>query len=477
MGETLHLFSEACVLGESAAQLRVVPARIHIENGVIVEVQEGVGATASGAQTRRGQLVTPAFVNGHTHVALNALRGLPGADTASGNMVEDVFFRLEEHVRPDDVRAFARVGALECALNGVGVIFDHYYHALSLAEGLRDVGLAAVVAPTLQDLAGPGRASSEQALADTQTLSGAPWAAVGIVPAVGPHATDTVSGALWSRALDLAERLQIPLHAHVAQSAEEWQRVFAREGRGPLAWLAHAGLLEREVPQLLVHVLFADRADLGRLRAGRHVLGSCPFSQVQFGYPAPVHEWEAAGVPWLVATDCVASNDSMNVQKELRLLAGQSSYAVTHGDRVRALLEGATPAKVEAVAAQRYQRAQANVPAANPAVLLSRVWSVPGSWHPRLRTGAIAVGRRADLATWDLAHPSMWPTNGAGAGPLRSLAFGDTAPALRGLCVGGRWLGEPDDVRALVRTVEAAAMLDEAEARRRELFARAGLRL
>lgn len=473
MGENFEIRAAACVVGESAGDLRVVPARVRVQDGLIVELEESPAHGAGPLDD--GLLLTPAFVNGHTHVALNVLRGVVSADAAAGNMVEEVFFRLEEHLQPADVRAFARVGALECAVNGVGVVFDHYYHAVALAEGLRDVGLAAVVAPTLQDLAGPGREASDQALEDTSTLDGAAWRAAGIVPAVGPHATDTVSGALWSRALDLAEALEIPLHAHVAQSAEEWQRVFAREGRGPVGWLEHAGLLEREVPQLLVHALYLDRADLGRLRADRHLLGSCPFSQVQFGFPAPVHEWERAGIPWLVATDCVASNDSMDVQKELRLLAGQASYAVTHGDPLRAMLADATPAHVQRVAQERHERAQANVAATDPSALLSRVWSVPGAWHPRLRTGAIAVGRRADFATWDLHHPSMWPTAGAGASPLRSLAYGDTSPALRGLCVGGRWLGEPNDVRALLRTEAAATMIDEARARRDELLARAGL--
>ena len=38
--------------------------------------------------------------------------------------------------------------------------------------------------------------------------------------------------------------------------------------------------------------------------------------------------WSEVGVRWVVATDCAANNDSMNVQQELRLVAGLRSVGV-----------------------------------------------------------------------------------------------------------------------------------------------------
>jgi cytosine/adenosine deaminase-related metal-dependent hydrolase len=37
----------------------------------------------------------PAFVNGHTHLAMGALRGITGSGSFDGNVVEDLFFKLE----------------------------------------------------------------------------------------------------------------------------------------------------------------------------------------------------------------------------------------------------------------------------------------------------------------------------------------------------------------------------------------------
>ncbi len=448
------------------------PARVDVRHGVIEAVHPldeapppPDGATSIDLGDR---LLVPSFVNAHTHLALQGLRGAKAPAALQGNLVEDVFFRWETALGPEDVRAFTRVAALECALHGIGVVFDHYYHAEAVAAGLRDVGLAGVIAPTLQDLDGPGRDHAETALAATEALRADAWSEAGIVPAVGPHATDTVSAELWRRALELAERHGLALHAHVAQSAEEARRCLDRHGVSPVAWLEREGLLHVDVPQLLVHVLYLDDADLARLDPTRHVLGSCPFSQVQFGFPAPIEEFEDRGLPWFVGTDCGPSNDSMNVQQELRLLAGQSTYAVSYGAAHAALRGRVERATVDAVERERRTAAERHGPMRTPEVLLRSVTDGPGSWHPGLRTGAIEPGRRADLAVYDPRHPALWPADDL----LVGLVYADLSPALCGLMVGGRWICPLDDVGALLRRDEVGDWIEEASRRAAALHAR-----
>ena len=73
------------------------------------------------------------------------------------------FFRFEKHLSAADVRVFSRLAAFESALLGIGQVWDHYYYGFEVAEALREVGLGGVVAPTLQDLAGPGAERSQDA--------------------------------------------------------------------------------------------------------------------------------------------------------------------------------------------------------------------------------------------------------------------------------------------------------------------------
>ena len=271
----------------------------------------------------KAQLVTPAFVNSHTHLPMAALRGIEGTAAAlSGNVVADLYFTVEKEMEEADVRAFARMGCYESLLNGVGFVWEHYYHGKALAEALVDTGLAGIVAPTLQDRAGPGVPLLEAALQETMDIDdNAQLRGRGIGAAVGPHATDTVSEALWRRCGDLARARGLPLHAHVGQFADEYAQVQREQGCSPVAWLGRMGLLGEAGEAagggpgfLLVHGQWASRRDLALLDPARHVPVLCPHSHLRFAFPARLDDWRAAGLRVAVATDAAASNDGMCVQ-------------------------------------------------------------------------------------------------------------------------------------------------------------------
>ena len=467
----LQLHSRNCVLGDSPETYRVVPARVVIREGVIVEVEPGVETPREGDHALGEQLLAPAFVNAHTHLALHACRGLARPETLEGNLVEDIFYVIERHLEVGDVEAFARVAALECLLHGVGTVFDHYYHGPSTARAARDCGLAAVIAPTLQDLAGPGASTWERALSQTRELDDEPWKQCGIVAAVGPHATDTVSAELWRRAVELAADRNLVLHAHVAQSAEETRRSLDENGCSPIDWLHREGLLPAGSRQLLVHALFVSEENLGQLDPTSHVLGANPYSQMQFGYPAPVQEWMQAGLDWFVGTDCGASNDSMDVQKELRLISGQSTWSVTWSESRRELRAGIDAGRVDSVEQERRTAATTGAILRDPRQLLHRVWGAPGTWHPALRSGVIEPGARAQLCVYDPGHPALWP----GRDLLRGLALGGIAPALTGVIAAGEWVGEPGNPAACLRDPVVREWMQEASRRHALLLERAGI--
>lgn len=406
--------------------------------------------------------ITPAFIDAHTHLALAFLRGLETKLPRGANLVEDFFFRYESLLGAEDVRAFVRASAYESLLSGVGLVYDHYYFGEAVADAIASTGLAAVVAPTLQDLGGPGRAMHEQALEDTARIADG-WSDRGIFAAVGPHATDTVSEALMERALALAEGKSLPVHVHVAQSVEEYRRSIEQRGASPFEWLDRVGVLARAPRALFVHALFASDSDLDRLDPSRHALGFCPFSQVVFGIPARADRWRARGRTFFVATDCAASNDAMNVQKELRFLAGLGTAAVSGGAEYEAFLREGGLDRAGAVAASRAAAARFDAHE-----LLARVWDVPGSLHPAFVAGVLAPGALANAIVWNHAHPSMWPLHDV----ARSLAFGDTAGAIHAMFVCGKEIGRAGDYHASVlESVECRDARTEANARLAALLA------
>lgn len=453
------IYSET-VLKPEGAGLAIGPASIGIEGSSIVAVQQ---RRHPQAEVLTDRLIAPAFVNAHTHLAMSAYRGIGGLASLRNNVVEDLYYALESGLEPGDVRAFTLLACAESLLNGVGCVWDHYYFGNEVAEAARISGLSAVVSPTLQDQNGPGTTRLEEQLDATVAIArDASLEEAGVVAALGPHATDTVSGRLWRRIADLASEHQLPLHLHAAQSVDEYRRVMARQGTSPLGWLQREGWLQSAPHALLVHLLYADRADIERLDPERTTLVYCPASQLQYCFPAPVARWRELGRSWVIGTDCGACNDTMNVQAELRLASGPQ-FGVVQTPAFRAFWEGGDD--VESVARERTERLDwARI---DPVALLDSVLEGPGRLHPILKVGAIRPGYRANLVAYDLTHPAFWP----GTDVLRALALQDAARAISRMMLSGAWLSpDGDHARTVLASDWLAEAREQADARRARLL-------
>jgi len=472
-----RLRSDRVLLGDGARGFRLVPAELTIDGAHIVDVlepwDEGFPDGGDDLTDLTGSIVTPSFVNAHTHLAMSAFRGLATPRVISGNVVEELYFRLESHLQPGDVRAFSRIAAVESLLSGVGCVWDHYYFGDEIVQALRDTGLEGVVAPTLQDLAGPGVSQCESqweltlSLADDAALLGD-----GIGVALGPHATDTVSPDLWRRIARASADHSLPIHVHVAQSIEEYERAMDRHGASPVAGLQRDGVLDAAHRLFLVHGLFVSRHDLSLLDGDRHRLVHCPWSQVQFGFPAPERAWLDADIPLALGTDCGACNDTMDVQREMKLMAWGPSYATSFSPQIEHFLADGTLGSARLLSARRIEQVGAQQVSGRTERLLDAVWQVPGEAHPALRQGVLDVGARANLAVWDPGHPALWP----GTDYLHGFVMGGMSGALRGLFLGGRAAIDPaEGPAALLADPRLDHWRSEASERLALLLDRAGV--
>lgn len=225
-----------------------------------------------------------------------------------------------------------------------------------------------------------------------------------------------------------------------------------------MGWLERRGALAR-ASLVGAHAIFASDDDLARLRG--HTLVWCPLGAVQFAFPARPDRWAAAGLDWAIATDCAGTNDAMSPQAELRAVAALGAAAPSHHPRYEAFLTHGEAAAAREAWQARTAAFDVFAPLTAPAVLLQRIWSIPGALHPRLRAGLLAEGALANLAVWDLDHPCLWP----GREPLRALTHADATKALHALWVTGRRVGRDGALGELRHGPEYREALDEANGR------------
>lgn len=409
--------------------------------------------------------VVPAFVNGHTHLGMAPLRGITSRAARAGDVVKDVFFRIEEHLTPADVLAFTRVAAFECLLAGVAEVWDHYYYGESIAQALLEVGLTGTVAPTLQDVSGPGCQRADDELEATHLIaSNSRLRAFGIDAALGIHASDTASDELLRRAGDLARSLGLPVHLHLLQSPAEFHhRQSPHEATGIRAVLEHL-----DGTRLVVaHALFASRSDVAALCKSGATLAFCPLSQAQFGFLGPIEDWLESGGGFALGTDSVASNDTLDVQRELALTANLAGFRAAHGSERDRFFETGDQEAARALEARR-QHLVAHSRLLDPSAVLLAAWGMHLPGGPR----GIQPGAPANLLVLDPDHPALFPADDLS----RLLVHAAIAPAIHQLLVHGQPVAEAGHLqRGLLGKDEYKSALGEALARRSELYARAGI--
>jgi 8-oxoguanine deaminase len=352
---------------------------ISIEDGLIDEI--GEGAAPPGAEDLDGAVVAPGLVNTHHHLYQTLTR----ARAQEADLFTWLRTLYPTWARIDDEMEYAaaRCGLAELALSGCTTVFDHHYVFPRGVSGLveaevnaaQELGVRIVASRGSMDL---GESDGglppdslvediDAILADTERLAAtADGEMVQIVAA--PCSPFSVTTRLMEESAELARRLGLQLHTHLAETVEE--EAYCRElfGCTPVEYLERVGWLAEDVwCAHCVHLSAGDVASFGRTDVG---VAHCPTSNLRLGAGvAPVRELLDAGVRVALGVDGSASNERSDLFTEVKnaLLVARGRggpAALTARDALRLGTRGGA------------------------AVLR------------RDDIGALEVGRRADLAVW-----------------------------------------------------------------------------
>jgi cytosine/adenosine deaminase-related metal-dependent hydrolase len=304
---------------------------IRIEDGFVAEV--GSGEPPERGDDLAGAVVTPALINTHHHLFQTLTRAR--AQEA------DLFTWLKElyplwaRLDAEAEYAAARTGLAELAFSGCGTVFDHHYVFPHGEEGLieaelqaaRELGVRIVASRGSMDLGEsdgglPPDSLVEEldaVLADTERLAGlheqGPGARVQL--AVAPCSPFSVTGRLMAESAELARSLELPLHTHLAETAEEEAYCLELCGCRPVDYLEQLGWLAGDV--WCAHCVHLDGGDIGKLAATGTGVAHCPTSNLRLGAGvAPVRSLLDAGGRVGLGVDGSASNERGDLLFEVK---------------------------------------------------------------------------------------------------------------------------------------------------------------
>jgi cytosine/adenosine deaminase-related metal-dependent hydrolase len=296
------------------------------EDGLVVAVGDGQPPETVGRSELNGALVTPGFVNTHHHLYQSLTRArAQEADLFTWlRELYPVWARLDAEAE----YAAAKYGLVELMTSGCTTVFDHHYVFPRGGDGLIEAEMQAAEELGVRLI--PSRGSMDlgesdgglppdslveepdEILADTERLASKHPELV-----VAPCSPFSVTGGLMRESAELARRLGLQLHTHLAETVEEEEYCRELYGCRPVEYLGELGWLEGDV--WCAHCVHLNDADIAAFAAGGVGVAHCPTSNLRLGAGiARVRELLNAQVRVGLGVDGSASNERGDLSLEVK---------------------------------------------------------------------------------------------------------------------------------------------------------------
>jgi len=386
MSETL-IRGAVAVVTMDGTRREIAGGDVLIRGGVIADVGQGL-ATAGRVVQAAGCVVTPGLVNTHHHLYQTLTRAVPGGQDALLFGWLRTLYPIWARFGPEEMFVSAQAGLAELALSGCTMTSDHLYlypNGARLDDTIAaaaEVGLrfhptrgAMSIGESAGGLPPDTLVEREDAILEdmVRVVDRFHDASEGAMVRVGlaPCSPFSVTRDLMREAAVLARDKGVMLHTHLAENDEDIAYSLAKFGCRPGQYAEDLGWTGADVWH--AHCVKLDAGEISLFARSGTGVAHCPCSNCRLGSGiAPVRAMRDAGVKVGLGVDGSASNDAGNLVAEARMAM---------------LLQ-----RVAGGADKMSAREALEIATLGGARVLGR-----GD------CGSIEVGKRADLAVWDVS--------------------------------------------------------------------------
>lgn len=296
-------------------------ADIAIRGGRITDVGELPDIQASEVIDAYGCVVSPGLINAHTHLPMTLFRGYAD-DYRLDVWLNDHIFPAEARLDARSVYCGAMLGIAEALSSGTTSVSDMYYFSDAIAEACAESGIRANLSRSIVttepdfDIETDSRAQEARAL--FERWHGHDAGRIKIDMSI--HAEYTSHPRVWEQVAHQAQKLSAGIQLHLSETQREHAGCFDRYNLSPAMALERAGVFE--APVACAHCVWLSDQDMDILK--RHGASAVhnPVSNLKLASGVMrLPELIKRGVNVALGTDGAASNNSLNLFKELKLAA------------------------------------------------------------------------------------------------------------------------------------------------------------
>ena len=375
-----------------------------------------------------GRILMPAFANAHTHTAMVLMRNAAD-DRNLHDWLFQMIFPMEERLRREDVLSGSLLGIAQMIRGGIGACADMYYHADASIEAAALSGFRMNICCEGKEAdAASGRIEIRPDLLASFRRECQDAGNGRILPSLMIHSVFLYDDYLYPALAGMARDAGVPIHTHISETKKEVEDCLQKYGQSPVAQLADFGVFDG--PCLAAHGVHLSEEDLSILAAHPVTVVHNPSSNMKLGSGmADVASMIRHGIPVALGTDGAASNNALDLYREMRLAA--------------------FIAKCRAFDAS-----------VMPAARVFRMATVDGMRGMGFgKSGVVEAGMKADLQIVDTRDVSLCPLGD----PVSAMVYSASAGNVESLMVDGRMLMRKrelltiDEERVCFEAVRAAA--------------------
>ena len=319
-----------------------------------------------------GNLLMPGFKDAHTHSAMTLLRSYAD-DMPLQAWLNEQIFPVEAKLDGEMIYHLTKLAVLEYLTSGITAIFDMYLTPESIAQACVDMGMRCVQVSAVNNFSQSVELTDEM----YRKLNGKhPLLSY----MIGCHAEYTCSKELLEKISSLAHQYKAPVYTHISETASEVEECRGRYGMTPPVFLDSLGMFDYGGGGY--HCVHMTEEDMDIFQKKGLYVVTNPGSNTKLASGiAPISEYLKRGIKVAIGTDGPASNNCLDMFREMFLVTGLAKLKEKDASAVDAweVLKMAT---------------------------------VNGSMAMYLPdTDILAAGKLADLIMIDLHKPNMQPLN------------------------------------------------------------------
>ncbi|MCM1262736.1 MAG: amidohydrolase [Butyrivibrio sp.] len=320
-------------------------------------------------------LLMPGFKDAHTHSGMTLLRSYAD-DMPLQDWLTKQIFPVEARMDGEMIYHLTKLAILEYLTSGITAIFDMYLTPDTIAKACVDMGMRCVQVSGMS-----GQGDFSESLAKTEECylkynNDNPLLSYFI----GFHAEYTCSKELLMSVAKLAHKYKAPVFTHLAETKSETDGCIERYGMSPTKLFDSLGIYDYGGGGY--HCVYLDEEDMEIFKKRNLSVVTNPGSNTKLASGiAPIAEYLEKGINVAIGTDGPASNNCLDMFREMFLVTGLAKLKAMDASAVDAweVLKMAT-------------------------VNGSKAMNLPD-------TDVLEEGRLADMIMIDLRQPNMQPIN------------------------------------------------------------------